>query len=142
MLDGILGTSRTFEDPPDYASLEHVASTAIEINAPPLYHELIGIAHGVGIDRRRDVFLPSTSLVQQGSILATNTSSEKGESVMLVETQSPRQLPARRAQDAGIRIAGGPLGRQMQNWGGPRRGSEVASSTGSTLPPAYDCNFD
>ena len=141
-LNGTLGTSRTLEDPPDYTYTEHLTSTTTEIGTPFLYREIMGISRGVEMDRRRDISLPSFSFAQQESTVADNTSLEKGESVMQVETQSSRQGPVRRAEDGGIRIAGGPPGRQVHDWGGSRRGSEVASSTGSTLPPAYELRFD
>ena len=139
-LNGTLGTSRTLEDPPDYTYTEHLTSTTTEIGAPSLYREIMGISRGVEMDRRRDISLPSFSFVQESTV-ADNTSLEKGESVMQVETQSSRQGPVRRAEDGGIRIAGGPPGRQVHDWGGSHRESEVASSTCSTLPPAYNSDI-
>ena len=140
-LNGTLGASPTLEDPPDYTYTEHLTSTTTEIGPPFLYREIMGISRGVEMDRRRDISLPSFSFAQQESTIADNTSLEKGESVMQVEAQLPRQCPARRAQDAGIRIAGGPPGRQIENWESSRRGSEAATSTGSTLPPAYNSDI-
>ena len=134
-------TSRTLEDHPDYAHLEHLARTDIHIGHHSLYCEPSETTYGIATDRR-DISLPSMSFAQQESALVDNTSTEKGHPVVPVEAQSPRQGPVRRAEDAGIRIAGGPPGRQVHDLGGSRRGSEVASSTGSTLPPAYELRFD
>ena len=140
---GNLSPSRILEDPPDYSCSEHLARTTFHISPPSLCRDLTGIAAlGDEMDRKRDIFLPSISLGQQESTLAHYTSLENGESVIPVEAQSPRQGPVKRAEDGGIRIAGGPPGRQVHDLGGSRRGSEVASSTGSTLPPAYELRFD
>ena len=135
------GTSRTLEEHLDYAHLEHLARTNIHISHHSLYCEPSETTYGIETGRR-DISLPSMSFAQQESALVDNTSTEKGDSVMPVEAQSPRQGPVRRAEDAGIRIAGGPPGRQIEDWGGSRRGSGVASSICSTLPPAYDSSFD
>ena len=136
-----IGTSRTLEEHPDYAHLEHLARTDIHISHHSLYCEPSETTYGIETDRR-DISLPSMSFAQRESALVDNTSMEKGHPVAPVEAQSPRQGPARRAEDAGIRIAGGPPGRQTEDWGDSRRGSGVASSICSTLPPAYDSSFD
>ena len=139
--NGTIDTSPTLEYPPEYPDIEHPASTTIYISPSSLNCEPSETTDGIEMDRRRDISSLSMSVALQESSLVYNTSSEKGPSVIPIEAQSSRQGQARRAEDGGIRIAGGPPGRQMEEWRGSRCGSEVASSTGSTLPPAYNSDI-